>query len=118
MSEQEIRNNLKRAFAAAEVQPPSFDQVLANAEAARARSRRYRLSGGIAAAVAVAAVIAALWPTQQEELTDDYLIADSLLNSTSWPAPSDTLMPERQFDIYQELPLLMESTQTREGSLL
>lgn len=74
--------------------------------------------GGIAAAVAVIGITLGLWPERQAELTDEFLIADSLLNSTSWAAPSDSLMPEHQFDIYQEIPFLNESTNSQEGSLL
>lgn len=118
MSDLEIQKKLKRAFAAAQAKPPPFDEVWAKAEAAGLRSRRYRLWAGIAAAAAVVAVVAGLWPAQEGELADDFLIADSLLNSTSWSAPSDMLMPEHQFDIYQDIPVLMESTQTQEGSLL
>ena len=33
-----------------------------------------------------------------------------LMDSTYWSAPSDVLLPDREFDIYQDLPELFEST--------
>lgn len=119
MKEIEIRQALKDAHESAEGKPPPFDAVWAAAESAHGHSRgRFRVIGGFAAAVAVIAIIAGLWPEQQAGLTDEYLIADALMNSTSWSAPSDSLMPEHQFDIYQEIPFPGVSTNEQEGSLL
>ena len=121
MNEEEIRKKLKQAAEAAERdETPSFDEtwVVAESQLVRSRSRLQRFGGIAAAAVVVLALTVALWPTQRAEFTDDYYIADALLNSTSWTAPSDALMPEHQFDIYQGIPLLDESTNTYEGSLL
>lgn len=120
MNEEDIRRSLKPAFDDAQTgNAPTFDQVWANADAAYGKSqRRYRVIGGVAAAIAVLGVVASLWPVQQAEPSDDYLIADALMNSTSWSAPSDTLMPEHQFDIYQEIPFPGVSTNGQEGSLL
>ena len=123
MNEDQVRQNLKDAYQSAEGKPPSFDEVWAAAEVRHGRlrmqsRRRFRTIGGIAAAVAVIGITLGLWPEQQVELTDEFLIADSLLNSTSWSAPSDSLMPEHQFDIYQEIPFLIESTNSLEGTLL
>ena len=100
----------------AEGKPPSFEETMAAAERQTGRSgARLKVVAGIAAAVVAALV---LWPTREPELTDDFLIADSLMNSTTWTAPSDALMPEHQFDIYQETPFLNESTISPEGTLL
>ncbi len=119
MNEDRVRQELKDAYQSAERKPPSFDEVWTAAEARHGQSRRrFRTIGGIAAAVAVIGITFGLWPEQQAELTDEFLIADSLLNSTSWSAPSDSLMPEHQFDIYREIPFLNESTNSQEGSLL
>jgi hypothetical protein len=123
MNEEEIREKLKQAADAAQRDgTPSFDETWVVAESQFVRSRsRFKRFGGIAAAAAAVAVLAltvALWPAQQAELADDYYIADALLNSTSWTAPSDALMPEHQFDIYQEIQFLDESTKPYEGSLL
>lgn len=120
MKEADIRRSLKRAFDSEHVNDaPDFDEVWAKAEAAhRDSQRKVRLIGGVAAVLALAVIAATLWPSQQAELSDDYLIADALMNSTLWSAPSDALMPEHQFDIYQEIPFLIESTNSLEGTLL
>jgi len=121
MNDDDIRKKLKQAAEAAQRdETPSFDEtwVVAESQFVRSRSRLQRFGGAAAAAVFVLALTIALWPTQNAELNDDYFIADALLNSTSWTAPSDALMPEHQFDIYQGIPLLDESTNTYEGSLL
>jgi hypothetical protein len=67
--------------------------------------RRY---AGFAAAAVIVAVIALGIRTPVEEPT--YIEMAELLDSTYWSAPSDVLMPEKEFDIYQELPTLFEST--------
>jgi len=123
MNEQEIKERLKQAARAVQQDDtPSFDEtwVVAESHFVKSRSgyRRYGAVATIAAAIALAALTIVLWPAQQAELADDYFIADALLNSTSWTAPSDALMPEHQFDIYQGIPLLDESTKPYEGSLL
>jgi len=123
MNEEEIRERLKQAADAAQKDgTPSFDEtwVVAETQFVQSRSRFRRFSGLTAAAavIAILAITVALWPAQQAELADDYFIADALLNTTSWTAPSDALMPEHQFDIYQEIPLLDGSTNTYEGTLL
>jgi hypothetical protein len=46
------------------------------------------------------------------------MIADALMNSTTWTAPSDVLMPDHQFDIYRDIPVLDQSTISEEGTLL
>jgi hypothetical protein len=119
MNEDQVRKGLKEAYQSAEGKPPSFDSVWAAAEAAHGRSRnRLKVVGGFAAAVALIGITVSLWPEQQAELPDEFLIADALMNSTSWTAPSDSLMPEHQFDIYQDIPFLIESTKSPEGTLL
>lgn len=120
MQEDDIRNLVKPAFDEAQSgNAPDFGKVWANAEAAYSQSQRhYKIFGGVAAAIVVAVVSAGLWSTQQAELSDEYLIADALMNSTLWSAPSDLLLPEHQFDIYQEIPILDESTNALEGTLL
>ena len=120
MNETDIQKSLKSAFDEAESSnAPSFDKVWANAESAFTSSRRrHTVFGGAAAAIAVLGIIVSLWPTQQAALNDDYFIADALLNSTMWSAPSDSLLPAHQFDIYQEIHFLNESTPLQEGTLL
>lgn len=120
MNENYIQRKLKEAYDASQpARTSSFNETWASAKARFERSQhRYRVIGGIAAAVAVIGLAIGLWPARQAEFDDDYLIADALLNSTSWSAPSDMLMPEHQFDIYREIPFLIESTNSQEGSLL
>ncbi len=120
MTEQDLQQKIKKAFRVMDTNaPPEFNDVWAAAEREYSQSRRrYVTFGGIAAAVAVIAIATSSW--QERELAADYdfLIADALLNSTGWTAPSDALMPQHQFDIYQEIPSLMESTDMQEGPLL
>jgi len=120
MNDKEIQEHVRDALGAAhQEQAPPFDAVWLAAEQRHRRSRRrYAAVGGIAASVAVLAVVAGLWPSQETALTDEYLIADSLLNGTQWSAPSDALLPQHQIDIYQDMPVLLESTELNEGSLL
>ena len=120
MKEEDIRQSLKSAFdKAGSGEAPAFDRVWASAEAAHGRSQgRIRTMVSAAAAIALIAVTTGLWSLQQAEPGDDYLIAEALMNSTLWAAPSDSLMPEHQFDIYQEIPFLIESTRSQEGTLL
>ena len=118
MNDEQLKKELKDAFAAAEGKAPPFSELMAAAEARQAGSGlRWNLLGGIAAA-AVLAVAVILWPEHQAEISDEYLIADALMNSTSWTAPSDSLMPEHQFDMYREIPFPDPSTISEEGSLL
>ena len=120
MSDNDIKEQLQDALGAVHKQaPPAFDDVWAAAERQHQQARRrYASFSGIAATVAVVAIVAGLWSSQDAERPDDYLIAESLLNSTQWSAPSDTLMPQHEFDIYREIPSLMESTDPEEGTLL
>ena len=117
MKEADIRRSLKPAFEQ-EQATPGFDAMWTKAELAHDQQRKVRMFSGVAAVLAMVVIAATLWPSQQAELHDDYLIADALMNSTLWSAPSDSLMPEHQFDIYQEIPFLLESTNTLEGTLL
>jgi hypothetical protein len=111
----DINHALRKAQRAAEAgRVPDFDTVWAAAESrARARRRPWAL-GGVAAAV-VAAIV---WFAQPDEQAWQYIDPDDLASSTSWVAPSDVLLPERQFDIFKEIPVLIESTSTIEGALL
>ena len=120
MSDNDIRDQLKDALGAVHKQePPAFDAVWAAAESQHLKDRRrYATFSGIAAAVAMVTVVAGLWSSEDAEMSDEYLIVDSLLNTTQWLAPSDVLMPQHEFDVYQEVPFLMESTNLNEGSLL
>ena len=120
MSDSDIRDQLKEALGAVhEQEPPAFDAVWAAAESQHLKARRrYATFSGIAAVLAMVTVVAGLWSSEDTGMSDEYLIVDSLLNGTQWSAPSDALMPQHEFDIYQEVPFLMESTNLDEGSIL
>ena len=120
MSDNDTKRQLQDAMGVVHKQePPDFDAVWTAAEAQHEQARqRYATFSGIAAVVAMFAIVAGLWSSRDAEVMDDYLIADSLLNTTQWSAPSDTLMPTHEFDIYQEIPFLIESTDLEEGTLL
>ncbi len=93
---------------------PGFDEVWAAAEArVRVRAHRKRFAG-LAAVAAV--TILALLPSPDEEIR--YVDIEELMGSTSWSAPSDSLLPVHQFDIYREIPRLFESTEPYGGTLL
>ena len=87
---------------------PPFDQVWRHAEARLTASRRrYAQLAAIAVALGIIAVFFGTRPTVDEP---QYIEMAELLNSTYWAAPSDVLLPQREFDIYQDLPELFEST--------
>jgi hypothetical protein len=120
MSDNDIKEVLKDAHGAVRrPEAPAFGKVWAAAESQNlTERRRYAAFSGMAAALAMVAIVAGLWSTQETGISDDFLIADSLLNTTQWSAPSDVLMPTHEFDIYREIPFLMESTDPEEGTLL
>ena len=95
---------------------PGFATTWRAAEARLARTRRRnRMLAG--AAAVVAAVILGL-QLQAPSIDSRYVEVDDLMGSTSWTAPSDVLLPEHDYDRYQELPTLLESTEMAGGSLL
>ncbi|MDJ0905517.1 MAG: hypothetical protein QNI96_05825 [Woeseiaceae bacterium] len=96
-------------------QPPAFEAAWAAAEQRRG-GRRYGYGlGAAAAAVTAAAIILISSGTPPAE---SYVEVADLMNSTYWAAPSDVLLPESEFDIYQDLPELFESTDPAGGALL
>ena len=117
--ERRLRAAMQQGQAEAEAgRTPEFDDVFAAAEASAARRRgRVMAVGGVAAAVALVAIAVAmqLQPVEQDW---QFVDPDEFASSTSWSAPSDVLLPEHRFDIYGEIPVLIESTGTSEGALL
>lgn len=96
---------------------PEFERVWAAASArARASRKRQRLLAGSGAVAAVLAIAFGLYAPTEVELR--YIDADELLETTGWSAPSDSLLPDHAFDIYQDIPVLIESTETYGGALL
>ena len=99
--------------------PPEFHALWAGAEARHRVSRsRYQKIAGLAAAAAVAAMAFTLWPMNGNNATAMYLTEEDLLTSTQWFAPSDVLLPQHQFDIYGDLPVLIETSDLDEGLIL
>lgn len=122
--EKQLGASLKRSLESQDDAPP-FDAVFAAAERRHGDSKRPY--AGIAGAAVVAAVVAAvavavMLMIEARAPTPDsmpkMLQVAELMDSTNWSAPSDVLLPTHEFDIYQELPVLLESTKPAEGALL
>lgn len=114
--EQQLRQALKRA-AEPDPVPPAFAAVWSRAEADYARSKR-RYTWIATAAAVVAVVVVGLKVSTPVPDEPSYIEMAELLDTTSWTAPSDVLMPEYQFDIYEDLPAVPRSTKPVEGALL
>lgn len=110
-----LRDTLQKAQQQADGPVPDFEMVFGAAQRL-SRDRRGMRFAGLAAAAAFAGLALLLLPTQDDEFT--YVDVEELMASTSWSAPSDSLLPEHQFDIYREIPKLFESTDTDAGALL
>ena len=113
MSDEAFRQRLKAAQRTADGDVPGFADVWAKAEAQR---NPVRVLAAVSAVIAVAA--AAMLISTGGPVETVYVDLDELQASTSWEAPSDSLMPEHRFDIFHELPELFESTGDDDGALL
>ena len=117
-SDNTLRRAVREAHASVESIPaPEFDQVWADAAArvGSTRKRQYLFAGAAAVAAVVAIAFGLRAPTDDEwRYIDEY----GLLETTDWTAPSDSLLPSREFDIYETVPVLIESTETYGGALL
>ena len=96
--------------------PPFLKTWRAAKKRYAAKRQSYRRFASAAAVVAIVLVAANLRSPPVGQ--DDFIDAAELLGSTSWSAPSDVLLPEHQFDLYQDMPALIESTNAAGGSLL
>ena len=114
-SDKTIRDAIRQHRPMTGEKPPSFDSVFMAAER-QVRARRRGWAVGVAAAAIVAVLTIALLPAGKDEIT--YLDVDELAATTLWTAPSDSLLPEYQFDIYRDMPRLFESTDPDGGALL
>ena len=98
---------------------PDFERVFAAAQQ-RVRRTRQRTLLTAAAAAAIAGLAIASFQVQQDEFVT--VDREELVATIFWSAPSDSLLPEHQFDIYQGLPRLIDSIETStkhdEGALL
>lgn len=109
-----------RRTAPEEASAPAFDDVFGRAEAQYERSQRRRFAGVAAAvaSVAVVALVVTFVSTEDTVVVPEPVQLAGLLDTTSWVAPSDVLLPEHEFDIFEELPEPMKSTESAEGALL
>ena len=98
------------------VAAPDFASTLEAAALRAGRPGQQRIVAGLAACGALVALAVLLRPGPPD--ADPYRIDEALMTSTYWSAPSDTLLPERRFDIYQEVPALPGSTESTEGTFL
>ena len=98
---------------------PAFDAVFAAAERRYRRQRRQRTRYGAAAALGLL-VVSMFFAIDRDapEPRGDYIEIAELMNSTQWTAPSDVLLPKREFDLYGELPAIPASTNPAQGALL
>ena len=115
-----LDRELRRSLGREEEQPaPEFASVMQAAEQRNSRNRmRYRVVAATAVIGSAALLVFAQWPNNRPITDDEFLIADALLDATYWTAPSDVLMPQHQFDIYQDMPVFGVSTESEEGTLL
>lgn len=120
MNDEKLRQQLRGSLQSLQGDDaPPFDAIWSNAEQQHRVSRsRYQQFAGFAAAAAVAAVAFMLWPLNGNNMAEIYLTKEDLLSGTHWVAPSDVLLPEYRIDIYSELPVLIETNDFDEGSLL
>lgn len=113
-SDETLRTRVREAWPEP-AQLPAFHSAWAMAER-RHRGRRHKYGMGAAAAAVAAAVIVLM--NSGAPVAERYIELADLMDSTYWTAPSDALLPDREFDIYQDLPELFESTEPAEGALL
>ncbi len=119
-SDKAIRDEIRQAWPAASGDAePSFETTWQAAQRQHAVARRrYRRFAGAAAVVAVAVIAVNFAFYAQPPAGESYVEVADLLDSTYWTAPSDALLPDRQFDIYQDMPVIFESTEPAGGALL
>ncbi len=120
MNDKELKERLRSALQSRQGgDAPGFDAMWANAEKRYSKSRsRYQRFAGTAIAAAVVVTLFLAWPPNGNDVAVVYLTEEDLMSSTHWLAPSDVLLPEHQFDIYGELPVLIETNYLDEGPLL
>lgn len=112
-----LEARLERALGGCEdAAVPPFEATFAAAERRVHRRRHSRLlaAGGLAAAIVAVAVLFAPAP----EPAAQYVEIEELLATTKWRAPSDVLLPRREINLYEDLPVMIESTGPAEGALL
>jgi len=110
-----LRDRVSQAWPAAGGNEPAFDAMwLAARQRHEISRRRYRRVAAAAAVVAAGFIFLYAQSPSQET----YIEVADLMESTYWTAPSDVLLPQREFDIYQDMPAIFESTIPAGGTLL
>jgi len=119
-SDEETGRSIAESFAAKESGPiTGFDDTWLAAEARYlAEKRRYRMATGIAISLALIAVFIGMLPSDGKQQLPKFELAEEMMTTTLWNAPSDALMPEYPTDIYQEVPEIGAPTDLSEGTLL
>ena len=120
MHEEWLDEELRRAMEAKTQHPaPGFDAVMLAAKQRLDAGRKRRRIAAVAAIFGLVTLLMVRpWSLAPEKMDDEFLIAASMLGTTKWSAPSDVLLPQHRFDIYNELPTFIESTELKEGTLL
>ena len=120
MSEEKMRKFVAESLSSKEAGPvPGFEETWLVAERRyTAQKRRFRAVTGIAASLALIAIVVGLSQPSEQQTLPDFELSAALMNSTLWSAPSDVLMPEHAIDIYQDIPDMPVSTDFIEGTLL
>jgi hypothetical protein len=114
-SDKALSDQVRQGWVGIGAAEPSFETTWQAAQQRHAAGRRHyrRFAGAAAVAAAVVVVLYA-----QPPAGESYIEVADLLESTYWTAPSDALLPDRQFDIYQDMPVIFESTEPAGGALL
>lgn len=114
-----LRTRLQNLQQQIDGEAPDFNTIFEVAERQSRVRHRVQLTG-LAAAATIAVVALGLLSTQEDEFI--YVDVEELTATTQWSAPSDSLLPQHQFDLYRDLPGMFESTDmstnTDEGALL
>lgn len=98
---------------------PDFDATWSAAESrVLASESRRKINSAIAASFALVAIIFATTMFRESTEQPDSELAEMLMVSTQWIAPSDVLIPEYSFDLYQDVPEFIEPTDLTKGLLL
>jgi len=115
-----LANAVRKAYEAKlEGVAPDFDATWNAAQTRfQGRKRRYRLVSAVAASIVIFSIVLNfLLPGQSQDPADSELAA-MMMVSIQWEAPSDSLLPEYDFDIYQDLPEIINTTDLTRGLLL
>ena len=114
----EIARHCRRAMPSG-IDAPAFDGAFAAAERRYRMMRRRQARFGVAAAIGTLAVSAFFVLDRDAQVPQgDYIEISELMDSTRWTAPSDVLLPEREIDVYRDLPSIPASTNEAPGALL